>query len=135
MLNPSTATADVDDPTIRRCICFSTHWNFGKLIVLNLFTYRSTDPRALAVVPDPVGPENDDYTRRAFARASEVICAWGCQQHLRVPLLRARPAAVVELIPPGIPVSCLGFREDGAPRHPLFVPGVSPRQAFSPSLK
>jgi len=46
-LNPSTADETEDDPTIRRCIGFARDWGFGGIVMLNLFAYRSTDPRQL----------------------------------------------------------------------------------------
>lgn len=121
MLNPSTATHIANDNTIRRCIGFSKRWGFGRLVVLNLFALRSTDPRALAKHEDPVGPENDQHIARAIVEAQEVVCAWGCQQHLTTPILRQRPAWVVSMIPRDRPAVCLGYRSDGAPRHPLMV--------------
>src|SRR5207253_9302632 len=46
-LNPSTADATQDDPTIRRCIRFAREWGFDRLKMVNLYAYRATDPREL----------------------------------------------------------------------------------------
>lgn len=40
MLNPSTADATSDDPTIRRCSGFARRLGCGKLVILNLFAVR-----------------------------------------------------------------------------------------------
>jgi hypothetical protein len=130
MLNPSTATAELDDPTIRKCIGFSKRWGFGRLFVLNLFALRSTDPRGLARVEDPVGPDNDLHTRVCIRASSLVVCAWGCRQHLTSDLLRARPTQAMQLIPKDVPAVCLGYRKDGAPRHPLMVAYETERVPF-----
>jgi hypothetical protein len=44
MLNPSTADATKDDPTIRRCIGFAKDRGYGGIYVVNLMAYRATDP-------------------------------------------------------------------------------------------
>ena len=49
-LNPSTADERIDDPTIRRCRGFAESWGYGKMYMLNLFAYRSTDPNPLKVL-------------------------------------------------------------------------------------
>src|SRR3954454_15761859 len=64
MLNPSTADATNDDPTIRRCIGFARQWGCGRLAVLNLFAVRATDPAEMKRADDPVGPENRDWFDR-----------------------------------------------------------------------
>jgi hypothetical protein len=57
MLNPSTADAEHDDQTIRRCLGFARAWRCSKLVVVNLFAWRATAPAELKGVEDPVGPE------------------------------------------------------------------------------
>lgn len=47
MLNPSTADANIDDPTIRRCVNFAKREGFPAISVINLTSVRSTKPRAL----------------------------------------------------------------------------------------
>lgn len=77
MLNPSTADATEDDPTIRRCIGFAKEWGYGTLIVGNLFALRSTDPERLTEHPEPVGPENDAHLMSICGAADQTIAAWG----------------------------------------------------------
>lgn len=79
MLNPSTATADEDDATIRKCIEFSKRWGYGALAVVNLFGLRSKDPKALKRHPDPIGEVNDTIieTYSTSPYAGLVVAAWG----------------------------------------------------------
>jgi hypothetical protein len=117
MLNPSTADASRDDPTLRRCASFARGWGYGWLDVCNLFAYRATDPRELRGAVDPVGPLNDATIAELASRADRVIAAWG------VPGARSGRAAVVMNILRSSRVWCLGTTRDGAPRHPLYVRG------------
>ena len=121
MVNPSTATAETNDPTIRRVIAFASAWGFGRLVVVNLFAYRATDIRELARVADPVGPENDAFIRAAAAEGEMVVVAWGVKSKLP-PALRTREAEVLELLA-GRELHCVRTTKEGAPEHPLFLPG------------
>src|SRR6266853_1863301 len=60
MLNPSTADASANDPTIERCMRRAALLGFGQLEVVNLFGLRATDPSELHRHFDPIGPENDE---------------------------------------------------------------------------
>ena len=61
MLNPSTADAERDDPTVRRCRILAAQFGFTTLWVANLFALRSMDPRLLRTHADPVGPDNEGW--------------------------------------------------------------------------
>lgn len=61
MLNPSTATAETNDPTIRRCIGFARSWGCDYLVVVNIFAFRATDPKVMKAEADPVGSDNDRH--------------------------------------------------------------------------
>jgi hypothetical protein len=115
MLNPSTADARRDDPTIRRCIGFARDWGYGGIEVVNIFALRATDPRALRSAHDPVGPRNDAFMLRA-ARRSPVVIAWGVHG-----ALRDRGATALRLFGPRTRVLALGRTRSGAPRHPLYL--------------
>jgi hypothetical protein len=117
LLNPSTADAERDDPTVARCVRRACDLGFGGIELVNLFALRATDPRALALAPDPVGPGNDDAIGVALGRADMCIAAWGQKGRLG-----SRDAAVrAQLALSGVPVRVLGLCRDGAPRHPLYV--------------
>jgi hypothetical protein len=118
LLNPSTADATEDDPTIRRCIDYARRWGCGTLGVVNLFALRSTTPGNLYAEHDPVGPGNDEAIIEAALWAQEtdgiIVAGWGLHgTHLQ------RDEAVLELLD-GINVHALHVNEDGTPKHPLY---------------
>ncbi len=127
MLNPSTADATSDDPTIRRCIGFAHRWDYGTLEVVNQFAYRATYPRELLKAHDPVGPENDHYILDAADRADAVLLAWGNQGRL----LR-RDREVVRLLSGCEHLYHLALTQAGQPRHPLYVPKAVRPIRFEP---
>ena len=117
-LNPSTADASRDDPTIRRCLSFARRLGFGSLVVTNAFALRSTDPAALRHAADPVGPGNDAWILRAALAADLVVAAWGGHG-----VLFDRGDRVAGLLgAAGVSLSCWGRVVSGEPRHPLYLP-------------
>ncbi len=114
-LNPSTADADQDDPTIRRCLGFARRWGFGALEVVNLFAWRATRPQDLRRAVDPVGPENDAVLKRTARDADRVVACWGVHG-----AWRQRDTEVLAWLPG--PLHCLGRTQGGQPRHPLYLP-------------
>ncbi len=132
MLNPSTADAEKDDPTIRRCVGFARREHCSELHVVNLFAYRATKPKDLRAAAksgqDIFGPCNATHICDAIRYSSLIICAWGnnvigTKQRLISHLLRKEDRKAV----------CLGLTGQGEPTHPLMtradlplVPWVGP---------
>ena len=111
MLNPSTADASQDDPTIRRVLGFSRRWGYGWVEVVNLFALRATDPAVLRTARDPVGPLNHAYIAEALHRTSDVVVAWGARPRRFDCAHRDAYRGAY----------CLGVTREGEPRHPLYV--------------
>lgn len=116
MLNPSTADATRDDPTIRRCVQFANGWGYGSLEVVNLFAYRTTHPAGLQQVGNPVGDDNDRALLRAAERAAMLLVAWGNWGRLY-----GRDRIILTLLAATHPLYCLGINNSGQPRHPLYL--------------
>lgn len=128
MLNPSTADAEANDPTIRKCIGFARSWGFSEVEVVNLFAFRATDPDELKRTVSPVGPENDVSTEEAVNRAEMIVVAWGG----KVPKHhRWRVEHVCEYLFDA-DVKCLGYTKHGDPRHPLMLSYSTPLEEFDP---
>ena len=115
MLNPSTADARTDDATITRCARRARDLGaFGGIAVVNLFSLRATDPRALTSCPDPVGAGNDSFIVRTCRTALLVVAAWGAHG-----AYLGRGAEVTSLLTrSGIQPFCLGVTAGGHPGHP-----------------
>lgn len=119
-LNPSTADATLDDPTIRRCVNFAWEWGYGYLHMLNLVPYRSTDPDAMFTWMAENGSaewldRNIEEASRIFQQADIVIAAWGAPgsklQQFKQPLIDAA----------GDKLFMLDSTKSGEPRHPLYL--------------
>lgn len=124
MLNPSTADAKADDPTVRRCIRFASDWGYNWLTVVNLFALRATDPQSLTNAADPIGPNNDAWILDRVNAADLVVCAWG-----KHGALMDRAKAVLELLA-WRDLHCLALNRDGSPKHPLYVASATKPQPF-----
>lgn len=126
MLNPSTADAEVDDPTIRRCISFAKREKFGRMEVVNLYAFRSAKPSVLFAAGDPVGAETDEEIRKAIDRSSLVVLAWG--NHA----VQDRAANVQSEVASSVkPTFCFGTTKQGSPRHPLYLSSETPLVEFN----
>lgn len=135
MLNPSTADAEQDDPTIRRCIGFARDWGADGIRVCNLYPWRATSPRDLPRGPEVFGelPGGHEHNARAIDRALDgadrVIMAWGANPGP----WPSQPAVVAAQIrAAGHDLYALGRTKDGHPRHPLYMPASAVPIPWSP---
>jgi hypothetical protein len=122
-LNPSTADATLDDPTIRRCVNFARTWGFGSLYMANLFALRSTDPKALYKSEDAVGPENNSYLINLYNSTDQTLVAWGNHGSFL-----NRNELVLNLLGD---VYCLGITKSNQPKHPLYIASHQERLKYS----
>lgn len=134
MLNPSTADATQDDPTIRRCIGYGKRLSLGGIGVVNLFTLRTPSPKVLWATPpdDRNHSSADDHLFEAMRHVATtggvIIAGWGA-----VPPKDAydRIQEVCQYAHQwGLPLNCLGTTKDGHPRHPLYLRADAPLTAW-----
>lgn len=121
-VNPSTADADRDDPTICREMAFSRSWGFGSLEKVNLFPFITSDPRILrksGEIACLLGNDASAPIRAAALRSGFVVCAWGDSGGV---FARRRALHVLELLEwlkPQPHLKCLGLTKAGMPKHSL----------------
>lgn len=134
MLNPSTATHEVVDPTITRCLGYAKAWGYSGLEVCNIFAYRATDPKDMKAQTDPIGPVNDDTIASvALSVESEggiIVCAWGAHgKHMQ------RSEAVIKRLQQhDVPLYFLKLNADGEPGHPLYLKSSLTPQAWDDAM-
>jgi len=120
MLNPSTADAEVDDPTIRRCVSFADRWGYDSTTIVNLYAYRSTSPTVLLDAADPIGPENATVIQGTIKmHVGPIVFAWGAAVE-KIAIERSRLNPATWCRDTQRPMA-LGFTKAGHPRHPLYV--------------
>lgn len=131
MLNPSSAGARTDDPTIRKCVGFAKWWGCNRIEVVNMYAYCATEPKDIFAAQragrDTFGPANAAYLEACFEREDQewrlhehvhTVAAWGT--HGRA--MQNDPAFLLEACWKNGNVQALGLNQDGTPKHPLYMP-------------
>jgi hypothetical protein len=133
LLNPSTADAVHDDPTVRRCVGFAKRWGCGQMAIKNIFSLRATHPADLKGCGDLHGDRFFliENVWRLMAQCPPVqeaigfvVLGWGTHGDLA-----GRGEQVLNYarsVPDHIPIYTFGFTKNGNPRHPLFLPYDTP---------
>lgn len=133
MLNPSTADADVDDPTIRRCVGLARSHGYTGVLVWNLYAYRTKSPPAMFLAArhaDIVGPDTDALLEAGLLMCRDlgrpVVAAWGAN---------ARLERVEQVLKMGgsETLHYLALTNSGAPRHPLYLPSDCELRPWPPT--
>lgn len=129
-LNPSTADETANDPTVSRCMIRAGRMGFRRFEMLNLFAWRSTDPKGLLSIEDPVGVDNNFWIMSRALQAKMVVCAWGSAS----PLIPARAKSVVDLLlENGVSLNAFKISVGtGQPFHPLYRPYAEEPKGWNP---
>lgn len=129
-MNPSVASGEIDDPTIRREMAFTKAMMIDTYVKVNVMDYRATAPEQL-LYPDtvPRSDKNLDCIVGMAERARVIIAAWGA---LPKPLRRYADDVLRALT--GRPLYCMGRTKDGSPRHPLYLPSVARPEVWRATL-
>lgn len=134
LLNPSTADAETDDATVRRCIGFAQRLGFDGIEIYNLFAFRATKISDLQKANFPIGAHNDFYIslcgKHAYNDNSPVVIAWGATA--RNQFVGLRVAHVYGLLAnERAPLYALHMLIDGTPGHPLYLPYTCKLQSLT----
>jgi hypothetical protein len=117
-MNPSTATADVDDPTMIRIRGFTARLGFSSYAMCNVMDYRATHSNMLIGFGPICSPENIPTILRVCENATMIIAAWGVIDQ-RLKSYQTRLEERLRLAEYSL--FCLGYTKNGSPRHPLYV--------------
>lgn len=131
MLNPSTADDRDDDPTIRRLYHFAESHGYGGFLVVNLFSYITSDPNKL-IEWVKFTKFNKDHTyfhrnlkwigdSSAAVGRVNTIFAWGAKADH--PLLYFAAQKVIHIY--GDKAKHFGLTNTNHPKHPLYLPNES----------
>lgn len=119
-LNPSTANADKNDPTINNLIKILSKHSYGGFYMMNCFPIISPHPEIVKIyLEDNTGNtdieqwKNDRYLESVFNHeCNEVIFAWG---NFKIVKKSGRENELIEMFPDA---KCFGKNKNGSPCHP-----------------
>lgn len=113
-LNPSTANAELDDPTIRRVKSIAQNLGYGGVYMCNCFSFISTNPDMLKAETMEAMMENAVVIKRVAERCEDVIFAWGNFDVVRKMGIDKKLSAAFPT------AKALFINKNGSPKHPLY---------------
>jgi len=131
LCNPSTADAEEDDHTSRKCRGFAERWKLSGWCIINPFAFRSRHPFALMSADDPRGLQNEAFWHKTICSVSigKLVIGWG--EALPQPLRLDAHRFVVRFVNAyALKPLCFGFTKSGEPLHPLMLSYKSELKPF-----
>ncbi len=127
-MNPSRASADVNDPTTAMTTGISARHGYDVHGVVNLSALIEPDSASLTAEAGAADPVNRQAVERALGwiarHNGDIVIAWGANRHLKSRekemLFRLRRRRLL----------CLGHNAGGSPRFPKYIPAASPLIPF-----
>lgn len=132
LLNPSTATAEKDDPTMRRVRGFTERMGCNAWEVLNVFAMRETYPINVfhAGPKNAMGERNGAFVADKLANAEMAMCAWGTMGTEQA--VWGEHAEAIRAAQERGVLYCLKHTKDRHPQHPLYVPYDVEPEPYTP---
>ena len=132
-INPSTATKEKSDNTIRKLEKISYLHGYDSWIMLNIYPKRATDPDNLdKEFNKDIHEKNLQIIKKYVKANSDILCAWGNSINKRK-YLKDCLAAIYELISKEVGVKYFHLNnvtKRGNPRHILYSPLNSKIETF-----
>lgn len=123
-LNPSTATPENPDPTIKRIEKIVAKEMFDGWIMINLYAIRTPNPEELPIKPDnKITKKNLEVISWIDQKyvLGRIYAAWGTNIEKRGYLVD-ECQRIVDSINPDVEWFSRGITKYGHPKHPLYVP-------------
>lgn len=133
MLNPSSADASNDDPTVGRCVAFAKSWGYDGLRIVNLVSYRSTKPAHMHTwFVRQLLPDLHEHARVALFACQRPDVAKVVVAHGVLPaFMRKHAYFTLSSIQKYRNLHAIKLNGDGSPAHPLYLKGdLRPRLYF-----
>lgn len=124
MLNPSKATHEVEDPTVKRQAERTRRHGGGGVIVGNAGALRETDRLLALKHEDIIGPDNQYWVNYAATLADKIVVAHGPDA------AKFGGDRVIQRATHGRPIHCLKITAGGHPGHPLYIGYDAPLLPF-----
>jgi hypothetical protein len=130
LTNPSTASEQIDDPTLRKLQMFARLWGFGSVAVVNAFPWCATNPKELHSRKEDCFSiwSNERYILDAVSDSDLFLCGWGA--HAKID---SRSRRLRQLLSSS-PVYALRLIGSGEPEHPLYLPKTLKPRRFDMQL-